>query len=321
MLVDPSGRLIDYLRVSLTDRCDFRCHYCHPPTGTLPISCSRRLRLDEFVRVARIGVGLGIRRIKLTGGEPLLWPQVVPLTRRLASIPGLEDLSITTNGSRLRLLAGPLRDAGLRRLNLSLDSLVPERFARISRGGDLRAVLDGYHEARRHGLEVKINTVALRGWNLDELPDLVEFAVAEGVEIRFIEFMPLCGSGWDRSHFVSAAELRERLAARFPLTPISGTGVARRYLTYGGARVGFITTLSEPFCDQCRRLRLTAWGTLRPCLFSAREADLAPLLANGAGDEAIQDAFRRAVASKPERNPVLAGQESGSNLLIRSIGG
>jgi GTP 3',8-cyclase len=319
MLVDPPGRLIDHLRISLTDRCNFRCRYCYPPTGGVELR-TRLLDLDEFTRVARIGIGLGIHRIKLTGGEPLLSPHVITLTGRLAAMSGLEDLSLTTNGSRLRLLAGPLHDAGLRRINLSVDSLVPERFAEICLGGDLREVLAGFREARRVGIEVKINTVALRGWNADEVGAFARFAGEEDVEVRFIEFMPLCGRGWDKDQFVSAGELRERLERHTTLEPLPSDGVARRYRTGTGARIGFIPTMSEPFCAGCRRIRLTAWGALRPCLFSDREVDLRGLLRGGADDEAVAEEFRRAVREKPARNPVLDGAD-GSRLLIRSVGG
>ncbi len=322
MLVDPLGRRIDYLRISLTDRCNLRCLYCYPPLGLPLADPSRLLRLEEIVRVARVGIDLGIRRIKLTGGEPLLSPHVVPLVERLASISEVLNLSVTTNGSRLRALAKPLHLAGLRRLNLSIDSLDPKRYARICAGGDLDEVLAGFQAARRLGLEVKVNTVALRGWNTDEALDFVRFAEREDVEIRFIEFMPLCGQGWDRSLFVSAKEIREQVEEEYgPLLPLPRTGVAQRFLTGTGARIGFIPTMSQPFCDRCRRMRLTAWGTLRPCLFSGREFDLRPLLSRGTGDAELRAAFQSAVRGKPARNPVLAGEVSSSRVLIRSIGG
>jgi cyclic pyranopterin phosphate synthase len=321
MLIDPFGRIIDYLRISVTDRCNFRCLYCYAPTGSEPARPSRLLGSEEFARLARVAVGLGVRKLKLTGGEPLLFDGIVPLVERLASLPGVEDLSITTNGSRLRKLAGPLRQAGLRRVNLSLDSLRPDRFARISRGGDLEETLAALDAAQRAGLAVKINTVALEGWNADELPDLVRFAEERGAEVRFIEFMPLCGHGWDPDLFLSVRAMRARLQRRYTLRPLDSSGVADRYATDTGARIGFIATMSEPFCEGCRRLRLTAWGALRPCLFSSREVPLGALLADGVGDETLRSAFRRAVQAKPERNGVLAGVEDPRPLRIRSIGG
>ncbi len=321
MLADPFGRVIDYVRISVTDRCNFRCVYCYPAGGVTPVPPARLLGLDDFVRLARIGVGLGVRKIKLTGGEPLLNADIVPLVARLASLPGLADLSLTTNGSLLSRLARPLREAGLSRLNLSLDSLRPDRFARLSRGGDLAEILRGFEEARTLGFHVKINTVALEGWNADELPDFVRFARERDVEVRFIEFMPLCGQGWDRNLFLSARAMQDRLREHIALHPIESTGVAARFLTGSGARIGFIPTMSEPFCSGCRRLRLTSWGTLRPCLFSRREVDLRPLLAEGAGDDALRAAFVRAAEVKPERNEVLFAGEDAGQLLIRSIGG
>lgn len=321
MLVDPFGRIIDYLRVSVTDRCNFRCLYCYPPAGVELVPPSRFLKQDEFVRVAGVGVGLGVRKIKLTGGEPLLYRDIVPLVARLSSLPGVADLSVTTNGSLLRRLARPLHEAGLRRVNLSLDSLRPERFARISRGGDLGEILDAFEEARALGFEVKINTVALKGWNADELHDFVRFSGERDVEVRFIEFMPLCGQGWNQDLFLSVRAMQDRLRERYSLRPLESNGVAARFVTDTGARIGFIPTISEPFCGGCRRMRLTAWGSLRPCLFSNREVSLRPLLAAGADDDALRAAFLRAVGAKPERNAVLFGGEDSRALRIRSIGG
>ncbi len=321
MLVDPFGRIIDYLRISVTDRCNFRCLYCYPPSGVKLTPPSQLLGCDEFVRLARVAVGLGVRKIKLTGGEPLLYGNIVPLVARLATLPGLADLSVTTNGSLLRRLALPLREAGLRRVNLSLDSLRPERFARISRGGDLGEILGAFDEARTLGFDVKINTVALKGWNADELHDFVRFAEERRVEVRFIEFMPLCGKGSDPDLFLSARAMQDRLRERYSLRAIESDGVATRFVTDTGARIGFIPTISEPFCGDCRRMRLTAWGTLRPCLFSNREVNLKPLLAAGADDDALRTAFLCAVGAKPERNAVLFGDENPGRLRIRSIGG
>jgi len=325
MLTDASGRIIDYLRISVTDRCDFRCVYCHPPAGVSHRRASTLLDTDGFVRIARVGVDLGVRRIRLTGGEPLLYADILPLVGRLAALPGLEDLALTTNGSHLGALALPLRRAGLRRVNLSIDSLQPERFARISRGGDLAETLRALDEARRAGLDVKINTVALEGWNADELDDFVRFSVERGVEVRFIEFMPLCGQGWNPGLFLGAPEIRRRLSGRHLLRPLEPEGVATRFTTPTGARLGFIPTMSEPFCNGCRSIRLTSWGGLRPCLFSNREVDLRPLIeADGGGrdaDAALRDAFARAALAKPERNPVLFAGEDAASLRIRSIGG
>jgi len=321
MLVDPFGRIIDYLRISVTDRCNFQCLYCYPPSGVKLTPRPQLLDTDQFERVARIGVGLGVHKIKLTGGEPLLYGDIVPLVRRLASLPGLTDLSVTTNGSLLHRLARPLREAGLRRVNLSLDSLRPDRFERISRGGDLREVLGAFEQARALGIDVKINTVALNGWNADELDDFVRFAEERSVEVRFIEFMPLCGHGSDPSLYLSALEMQTRLRERHLLRPLESDGVATRFITETGARIGFITTISEPFCSGCRRMRLTSWGALRPCLFSNREVNLGPLLASGANDDAVRAAFLRAVEAKPERNAVLFAGEDPRRLRIRSIGG
>lgn len=321
MLIDSFGRIIDYLRISLTDRCNFRCVYCYPPSGQTSVPAFQLLQTDAFVRLARIGASLGVRKIKLTGGEPLLYRDIVPLARRLASLPAVEDLSITTNGNRLGRLAAPLHRAGIRRINLSLDSLRPDRFAQITRGGKLEATLRALEIARGLGYQVKVNTVVLQGWNADELGDFARFAAERDVEVRFIEFMPLCGRAWTPGLFLSARAMRDRLSRDCTLRPIEPSGVATRFVTDQGARIGFIPTMSEPFCDGCRRLRLTAWGTLRPCLFSTHGVDLAPLLAAGADDDKLRAAFVRAVEAKPERNAVLAGRENPRMLQIRSIGG
>jgi cyclic pyranopterin phosphate synthase len=321
MLVDSFGRAIDYLRISLTDRCNFRCVYCFPPNGVKLAPRSELLSCEEISRIARVAVELGITKIKLTGGEPLVFKPIDELVERLYALPGLADLSLTTNGSLLTRLAGSLYEAGLRRLNLSLDSLKPERFAQISRGGKLSEVLAGFEKAREANLSVKINTVLLKDWNTDEIFDFIRFAEENQVEIRFIEFMPLCGQGWNRSFFITVAEIQKRLQERYQLQPHNSSGVARLFTTETGVRIGFIPTLSEPFCHGCSRLRLTAWGTLRPCLFSSLEVDLRPLLASEADDSQLKAAFFQAVAKKPARNPVIFEKENSENLLIRSIGG
>jgi len=321
-LRDPFGRDIDYLRISLTDRCNFRCHYCYPASGLRLVPRSRLLPHETIVRVARAALSLGVRKIKLTGGEPLLFADIVPLVRALSESSGLSDLAMTTNGSRLQARAGDLHRAGLRRLNLSLDSLDPARFRRITGGrGSLFGVLRGFREARRLGMKIKVNMVAMRGVNHDELDRFVAFSAKERVEVRFIEFMPLGGGTWDKRTFLGTEEMLEGLRERHTLTPLESDGVARRFATDTGARIGFIASMSEPFCDGCRRLRLTAWGTLRPCLFSKQETDLRPILASGASEAEIQSALVRAVASKPARNPVLFGEGRPEDLHIRSIGG
>ncbi|HLG93948.1 MAG TPA: GTP 3',8-cyclase MoaA [candidate division Zixibacteria bacterium] len=321
MLVDSFGRSIDYLRISLTDRCNFRCVYCFPPTGVKLAPRSELLSWQEILRIARVAVDLRITKIKLTGGEPLVFKEIVKLVGKLSALPGLADLSLTTNGSLLGHLGQPLYAAGLRRLNLSLDSLNPERFARISRGGSLAEVLSGFESANKLGFKIKINTVLLKDWNTDELFDLIAFAQENGVEIRFIEFMPLCGQGWNGNFFMGVRDVQARLRERYELHPLESSGVAQRFATHTGARIGFIPTLSEPFCHGCSRLRLTAWGTMRPCLFSSREVDLRPLLAPEADDSQLKAAFYQAVAKKPARNPVLFEKENPEHLLIRSLGG
>ncbi|GGB92624.1 GTP 3',8-cyclase MoaA [Cellulomonas carbonis] len=305
-LVDRFGRVHQDLRISLTDRCSLRCTYCMPAEGVPWLPGSTVLSTDEIVRITRLAVELGIREVRLTGGEPLLRPDVVDVVRRIAALEGLHgspEVSITTNALRLPALAGPLKDAGLARVNISIDTLDRERFARLTRRDRLPQTLAGIAAADAVGLHpVKLNAVAMRGVNDDEVVALTQFAVDRGYEMRFIEQMPLdAGHTWDRAQMVTQAEVLAALRTRFRLTevPTRGSAPAERWVVDDGpATVGVIASVTAPFCGACDRVRLTADGQLRACLFARTETDLRTLIREGADDDALEAAFRTCLAGK-----------------------
>ncbi len=295
-LVDTYGRVHRDLRISLTDRCSLRCTYCMPEQGNEWLARSSILTTDEIERVARVAAAAGITTFRLTGGEPLLRRDVVDVVARLAAIEspyGPVQVAMTTNGIRLPELLPALVAAGLARLNISIDTLDRERFHALTRRDRLDDVLDGIAAAAASGLRpLKLNAVAMRGVNDGELADLVEFALGHGAELRFIEQMPLdAGHTWDRASMVTREEILDALAERWTLTEVPGRGgaPAERFLLDGGpATVGVIASVTAPFCGNCDRLRLTADGQLRNCLFSMTEYDLLPTLRRAQGSEGAQ---------------------------------
>lgn len=303
-LVDGFGRVATDLRVSLTDRCTLRCTYCMPAEGLPWLPSPQVLSDDEVVRLVRIAVErLGVVEVRLTGGEPTLRPGLVGLVGRLAALSPRPELSVTTNGLSLRRLARPLAAAGLDRVNVSLDTLRPDRFVAVARRDRLRDVVEGLAAAAEAGLSpVKVNTVLVRGVNDDEAPALLRWCHARGYEPRFIEQMPLDAQhAWDRATMVTAAEVLASLSAQFSLEPLPGRGSApaETFLVDGGpGRVGVIASVTAPFCGACDRVRLTADGQVRDCLFARAESDLRTPLRAGAGDEEIAARWVRAVAGK-----------------------
>jgi cyclic pyranopterin phosphate synthase len=300
-LVDSFGRVHRDLRISVTDRCNFRCTYCMPEEGMTWLPRSEVLTFEELERVARLLVERhGIRSIRLTGGEPTVRAHLPVLVGKLAALP--VDLSLTTNGATLRTCAADLAGAGLRRVNVSLDSLRPERFAEMTRRDELVNVLDGIDAAVEAGLApVKVNVVVVRGVNDDELVDLARYGRDVGVVIRFIEFMPLDGGdAWRNDQVVSQAEILDRISAVFPLEPIArGHEPAERFRYLDGrGEVGVIPSVTRPFCEQCDRIRLTADGQLRNCLFSLEDHDLRDVLRDGGGDDDLSAAIERCVSAK-----------------------
>ena len=305
-LVDRFGRVHRDLRISLTDRCSLRCTYCMPEQGNEWLARSGLMTADEIVRVAGIAAASGITTFRLTGGEPLLRTDVVDIVRRLAAISGPHgpvEIAMTTNGIRLADMLPDLAAAGLDRLNISIDTLDRERFRELTRRDRLEDVRAGIAAAAASGLRpLKLNAVAMRGVNDDELVDLVEFALAHDAQMRFIEQMPLdAGHTWDRRQMVTRDEILTALRARWDLEPVPGRGgaPAERFLLDGGpASVGVIASVTAPFCGDCDRLRLTADGQLRNCLFSLDEYDLLPVLRAGVDDVAVDRMLRGCVAGK-----------------------
>lgn len=303
-LVDKLGREIVNLRVSVTDRCDMRCVYCMPADGLPFLPRAQTLTFDEIERVVTIAASLGIRKVHLTGGEPLLRPGIEKLVARLVAIPGIADVGLTTNGTRLKELAEPLRRAGLRRVNVSLDSLVPGQFRRVTRRDLLDRVLEGLAEAERVGFHpIKLNVVALSDATEAEILAFAALARRKPYQVRFIEFLPLDGDrAWQREAVLSGREIIARIAARWPLRPVSQHTTAEPATVFhfadGAGEVGIIPTVTEPFCDRCNRIRLTADGKLRTCLFSLTETDLRALLRGGASDRVLADTIAAAVVNK-----------------------
>lgn len=306
-LVDRFGRQVRDLRISVTDRCNFRCTYCMPEEGMSFLPRDELLRFEEIERVVRVvAQRFGLASVRLTGGEPTVRADLPALVERLAAVRRADDtgldLSLTTNGATLALLAAPLRRAGLRRVNISLDSLRRDRFAEITRRDRLAAVLEGIDEALRVGFDpVKVNVVLVRGVNDDEVVDFAVFGRERGVQVRYIEYMPLDASGrWSLAAVVPSDEVVARVAARFPLAPVPhGPEPATRYRYLDGAgEVGVIPSVTKPFCESCDRIRLTAEGRLRTCLFAIDEHDLRGPLRAGASDDEIADLVARAVATK-----------------------
>ncbi len=304
---DSHGRTIDYMRVSVTDRCNLRCIYCVPPDNLQFIDRTELLSYEEITRVATIAAGMGIRKVRVTGGEPLVRKDLPFLVQALAKIAGIEDVSLTTNGMLLGRFAGRLAEAGLKRVNVSLDSLDPDRFREMTRGGRVETVLKGLETAKKAGLEpLKINTVVIRGVNDREIEQFARLTTQAPYEVRFIEWMPIGSGEWRRDGYVGLEEIMARVASVAHLVPEGGGqgGPAKRFRFKDAPGViGFISPISQHFCDSCNRLRLTAEGKLRPCLFSDREIDLRSALRQGATDCEVAALLRSAVRMKPLRYP------------------
>jgi GTP 3',8-cyclase len=306
-MLDPFGRRISYLRVSVTDRCDLRCVYCMAEDMTF-LPKAEVLSLEELDRLCGAFIDLGVERIRLTGGEPLVRKGVLSLFRSLGArlgAGGLQELTLTTNGTQLAGMAEPLFAAGVRRINVSLDTLDPATFKAVTRWGELPRVLDGIFAAKAAGLAVKINAVALKGVNEHEYDRMLDWCGEHGFDLTLIETMPMGEIGEDRTdQYLPLSTVRERLATRWTLTPSTHrTGGPARYFTIAetGRRLGFITPLSHNFCESCNRVRLTCTGTLYMCLGQEDAADLRRPLRDPALDEAgLQAAIRAAIARKPK---------------------
>ncbi len=315
-LFDAWQRQINYLRISVTDRCNLRCIYC-TVQSIAPISHDDVLRYEEINRVAQAAASLGISKIRLTGGEPLVRLHLSRLVKMLSQIKGLDDISLTTNGILLSRYAAELKEAGLKRVNVSLDTLKAERFQRISCGDKLAEVLAGIEAARLAGLNpVKINMVVLRGINDSEITDFARMTLEEGWHVRFIEFMPFGPPGAEALTMVPAREIQDRLQSLGKLEPYTGpagNGPARYYRLPGAkGTIGFISAMTEHFCHSCNRLRLTSDGQLRPCLLDNDEVDLKAALRRGAGIEELRQLIQLAVNNKQERHHLSGQLEPGN---------
>jgi cyclic pyranopterin phosphate synthase len=303
-LVDSWQREIKSVRVSVTDKCNFRCRYCMPAEGLAWLPRDEVLSFEEIARIVRVLAAMGVDEVRLTGGEPLVRRGLPALVEMLAATPGVEDLSLTTNGVLLDRLAGPLVASGLRRLNVSLDSLSHIRFAEITRRDALDRVLAGLAEAERYPelRPIKVNCVAVRGFTEHEVPALAELARRKPYVVRFIEFMPLdADEAWREDEVLTGAEIRAIVEERWPLEeiPAKPSSTARRFRFADGAgELGFVSPVSEPFCSSCDRIRLTADGQLRTCLFSRREWDLKTALRDGSSDDEVAELIRFAVRHK-----------------------
>ena len=309
-LRDSWGRELKSLRVSVTDKCNFRCHYCMPAEGLEWLGRDEVLSFEEIARLVRVLARMGVDEIRLTGGEPLVRRELPTLVGMLARTPGVRDLSLTTNGVLLDRFAAPLVEAGLRRLNVSLDSLSHVRFAEITRRDALDRVLAGLAEAERHPelRPIKVNCVAIKGFTEEEVPALAELARRKPYVVRFIEFMPLdADQAWRGDDVLTGGEIRALIEERWPLEelPAKASSTARRFRFADGAgEIGFVNPVSEPFCSTCDRIRLTADGQLRTCLFSRREWDLKTPLRDGSSDERLDELIRFAVAHKELKHKI-----------------
>lgn len=326
-LIDGLGRHIDYLRMSVTDRCDFRCVYCMAEDMTF-LPRQQVLTLEEIQRLAALFVAQGVKKIRLTGGEPLVRRGIVQLCAGISALPGLRELVMTTNGSQLVKLARPLADAGVKRLNISLDSLDPAKFRAITRTGELQQVLDGIEAARDAGFKrIKLNVVVMKGRNADEIPALVDYALARDLDITFIEEMPLGNVGRSRGEsFCSSDEVREVISQRYQLLDSTeSTGGPARYVRVEGypeSRIGFISPHSHNFCASCNRVRMTAEGRLLLCLGQENSIDMRALVRrHPTTDAPLLVALRKALHGKPAHHDFSADGEVQIVRFMNATGG
>jgi cyclic pyranopterin phosphate synthase len=319
-ICDGFQRGIDYLRISVTDRCNLRCIYCMPPDGVPLVSHQDILSFEEILLIVRAAVEMGMDKVRITGGEPLVRAGIVDLVRMISAVQGIRDISMTTNGTLLDKYAAKLADAGLQRVNISLDTMKTERFRQITRTGELADALRGLMSARKAGLNpVKINMVPMQGVNDDEIRDFARMTLEEGWHVRFIELMPLNGA----AGLVPSNLLRSEIEALGTLEPhygMAGNGAAKYFRLPGASgTVGFITPVSEPFCSRCNRLRLSAAGTLLPCLFSTDGVDVRTPIRRGATLADVKRLLADAIAAKPEMHRLADG--CAINTRMSSIGG
>ncbi|AEW13160.1 molybdenum cofactor biosynthesis protein A [Brucella suis 63/252] len=324
-MIDPFGRAVTYLRVSVTDRCDFRCTYCMAEHMTF-LPKKDLLTLEELDRLCSVFIEKGVRKLRLTGGEPLVRKNIMHLignlSRHLKS-GALDELTLTTNGSQLARFAGELADCGVRRINVSLDTLNPEKFRTITRWGDLSRVLEGIDAAQKAGIHVKINAVALKDFNDAEIPELIRWAHGRGMDVTLIETMPMGEIEFDRTdQYLPLSQVRADLASQFTLADIPyRTGGPARYVTISetGGRLGFITPMTHNFCESCNRVRLTCTGMLYMCLGQNDDADLRKALRESESDEHLSQAIDEAISRKPKGHDFIIDREHNRPSVARHM--
>ena len=326
-LIDGMGRTIVNLRISVTDRCNFRCTYCMPADNVEFMDRSNLLSFEEIQRVAQIVSRMGINRLRLTGGEPLMRKNLPVLIKMLNEVDGIDDIAMTTNAYFLKDQAQSLKDAGLKRLNVSLDALDPEKFRDVNRRDCLQSVLDGLDTARKIGFQsIKINAVAVRNFSESEIMSLIDMGRSDGFEIRFIEFMPLDSDKvWERDKVLFGHEIIDMIKKNYELIPIDNSleiGPASEYnFADGKGKIGIITAVSNPFCDHCNRIRMTADGKLRTCLFSTNETNLKELIRSGATNETITETIKQAVIVKAPGHKINLDDFERPTRAMHAIGG
>lgn len=328
-LIDFHNRRINYLRISITDRCNLRCHYCMPKEGVSQFGHTEILRYEEILRLAELAVKKGITKIRITGGEPLVRKGVVSLIHQLSHLRGIQDLSMTTNAILLEEFAPSLFQAGLKRVNVSMDSLRPKKYREITRGGDLTKVWAGIEAARQAGISpIKINVVALTGFNDGEILEFARLTMKHPYQVRFIEFMPIgVTSEWRPERYLSSREIKQRIESSSPLISLDNginahDGPARLFKLPGSmGEIGFISPISDHFCGACNRLRITADGKLKTCLFAEEETDLKVLLRSGCTDEELERKLDEAISKKPLRHEAVGGAMKRCHRPMVKIGG
>jgi len=326
-MLDGQGREINYLRISVTDRCNLRCQYCMPENGISHVGHKDILSLEEIARLVRVGASIGIRKIRLTGGEPLVRRNISQLVHYINDIKEIDDIAMTTNGILFAPQARELKAAGLKRVNFSLDSMVAEKYRYITRSGDLSVVLDSIEKALALGLHpIKINTVIIKGFNDDEIMDFVDMAFKYPLHIRFIEFMPIGDLlFWKKDRLMTSQEIKQRIEQKYVLeesAKIEGSGPASYFKISGGTgSVGFISPMSNHFCARCNRIRMTAEGKLRACLYEQGETDLKPALKRSSDDEELRQLFIATLDAKPMKHHMQSGWGEDNRRKMYQIGG
>lgn len=327
MVLDSFNREINYLRISVTDRCNLRCRYCMPEEGVDKLWHTHILSLEEFARLIKISTLVGIRKIRLTGGEPLVRKNIGQLIGYISEIPEINDIAITTNGTLFAAMAENLKKAGLKRVNISIDSLVKDKFNYITRRGNLQDVKDAIFKALELDMHpVKLNVVIINGFNDGELIDFAKLAHDYPLHIRFIEFMPIGDLlFWEKERIISTREMREIIAQKYELVPgvqVTGNGPAKYYDIKGGlGTLGFISPMSNHFCGSCNRIRMTADGRLRGCLYDKREINLQDVMRKGASDEELEQLFIKVIKAKPPRHYMNEGWGEDNKRKMYQIGG